>query len=208
MRKLCLKLVPRLLTVDQKQQRVNNNKQIFLKIFRKLPLTVRNNFVAGSFPKSKIYSRLSTGTTTKTWFFIYIKILFKEKFFNIFIFWKYWFSTIFYDKKLSVFNFCLKNYYGYIKIVLRSEMRHDKFYKTVFLFLWMTENNFLSRFSCVENSFPPFRTLGKLLLVAFHFCHCCDRIVTRCIVLVKEHFYLLHLGFFFSKFHPSNQICY
>ena len=31
-------------------------------------------------------------------------------------------------------------------------MRHDKFYKTVFLFLWMTEKNFLSRFSCVHHS--------------------------------------------------------
>ena len=66
---------------------IRNNKQIFLKISRKLPLTVRNNFVAGSFPKSKIY--YSTGTTKKTWFFIYIKILIKEICFDMFhlIYW-------------------------------------------------------------------------------------------------------------------------
>ena len=103
-----------------------------MKIARKLPLTVRNSFVAGSFPKSKIYYSLSTGTTTKTWFFIYIKILLKENFFDIFhlIHWlrwsiprlmiekndfvkswprnsnlcfeKHWFSIIFNDEKLSM----------------------------------------------------------------------------------------------------------
>ena len=68
---------------------IRNNKKVFLKISGKLPLTVRNNFVAGSFPNTKIYYSLSTGTITKTLFFIYIKILFKEKCFDIFhlIYW-------------------------------------------------------------------------------------------------------------------------
>ena len=34
---------------------ISKTEEPFLKISRKLPLTVRNNFVAGSFPKSKIY---------------------------------------------------------------------------------------------------------------------------------------------------------
>ena len=45
-------------------------------------------------------------------------------------------------------------------------MCHDKFYKTVFLYLWMTEKTILSGFSCTDNSFPWFRVLGELLLVA------------------------------------------
>ena len=58
-------------------------------------LNLRSNLksmLAGNFPKSKIYWRLSTGTTTKTWFLIYIKILFKEKCFNMFdlIHWLRW----------------------------------------------------------------------------------------------------------------------
>ena len=32
------------------------------------------------------------------------------------------------------------------------------------------------------------------------FCHCCDTLMTRSIVLVKDHFFLAHLGSFFRNF--------
>ena len=49
--------------------------------------------------------------------------------------------------------------------------------------------------------------MGKQFKVQFEqFRHCCDRLVTRCIVLVKKHFFLLHLGSFFaiSSFKRNN----
>ena len=46
------------------------------------------------------------------------------------------------------------------KNCIKIKTPHEKFYKTVFLFLWMTEKKILSRFSCADNSFPRFRALG------------------------------------------------
>ena len=44
-----------LVDCDSDLNKFHNNKQMFLKSSRKLPITVRNNFLAENFPKSKIY---------------------------------------------------------------------------------------------------------------------------------------------------------
>ena len=80
---------------------------------------------------------------------------------------KYWFSIIFGDEKLSVFNYNLKKLLRLRKNCIKIKMRNEKFYKT--MLLWMTEKKILSRFSRVENSFPRSRALGELLLVVLQF---------------------------------------
>ena len=52
-----------------------------------------------------------------------------------------------------------------------------------------------------ESQIWRIRQMVKQFKVQFvELCHCCDRLVTRCIVLVKEHFFLLYLRLFSRYF--------
>ena len=96
-------------------------------------------------------------------------------------------SIIFAVVKLIVLNFYLKNYWGCMKIVLRSKMYHDQFYKTVFLFLWMDEKKISSCFSCANNSFPSFRAFGELFLVALHIYFTSIQVIGFKIFSIRNH---------------------